>query len=176
MYIGKIRNSLINSQHCNKIVQPTFSMPVEKFRDLLLSPWCRPWSGYGCHTLTFYDKSFLCDGQGTVRQAILYADRSCSLLGLTWPDTWQQCLSDCLHFGSKSEINDSAYWKIQWTLDIANSDTYLIVPSDIKENCLDAFPFFIYISTSVVSNYWYLKANFLGPEHLLWDIDNVNWT
>ena len=28
--------------------------------------------------LKFYVKVFLCDGQGTVRRAILYVDRSCS--------------------------------------------------------------------------------------------------
>ena len=34
---------------------------------------------------------------------------------------------------------------------------FLKVPPYIKEYCLD-FPIFIYISTPLISNYWYLKA------------------
>ena len=38
----------------------------------------------------------------------------------------------------------------------------------IKENsyCLDLLPIILYISTPVISNYWYLKVNFLRPENL----------
>ena len=35
---------------------------------------------------------------------------------------------------------------------------------------------FPYISTSVTTNYWYLKVNFLEPENLLWDISSLGWT
>ena len=47
-----------------------FSSHVRKFRELLLSLW--RWH----HTSKFYVKVF-CHGQGPVRQAILYGDRSC---------------------------------------------------------------------------------------------------
>ena len=38
--------------------------------------------GYGCHTSKFYGKFFSCDGQGAVRQAILYEGRSFSASAL----------------------------------------------------------------------------------------------
>ena len=58
-------------------VKCIFSSPVRKLRELLLSRW--PWRGCGhwCHTLKIYVKVFLCYGQGTVRRAILYGDRTC---------------------------------------------------------------------------------------------------
>ena len=36
--------------------------------------------------------------------------------------------------------------------------------------------FVIYISISVISNWWYLKVNFLGSENLLSDISSLEWT
>ena len=53
-----------------------FSSAVRQYRELLLSPW----SGHGHHTFKVLQQRFFsCDGQGAVRQAILYADRSCSI-------------------------------------------------------------------------------------------------
>ena len=35
-------------------------------------------------------------------------------------------------------------------------------------------PCFYWHTTPVISNYWYLKVNFLGPDNILWDISTVN--
>ena len=45
--------------------------------------------------------------------------------------------------------------------------SYLKVPYYVKEYGLNTFPIFLYISTPVISNNWYLKVKFLGPENLL---------
>ena len=47
------------------------------YMELVLLPLRGGWCGCGHHTSKFYDKVFLCDGLGAVRQAILFADRSC---------------------------------------------------------------------------------------------------
>ena len=38
------------------------------------------------------------------------------------------------------------------------------------------FPYFIYISTPIILNYWYFKVNFLRPENLSWDISSLEWS
>ena len=50
--------------------------------------------------------------------------------------------------------------------DMSDSDIseYLLIKKNVVWIC---FPTFLYISTPVISNYWYLKVNFLGPENLL---------
>ena len=50
-----------------------FSLSVGKYRELLLSPM--QWHGIGVTLWKFYNQDVLCDGQGTVRQAILYVDK-----------------------------------------------------------------------------------------------------
>ena len=57
-----------------------FSLPVWKNRELFLSLWCRRWHGFGHHTLKFYIKVFLSSRQGSARRAILYGERSCTVL------------------------------------------------------------------------------------------------
>ena len=52
---------------------------------------------------------------------------------------------------------------IQFTPVVSYSD-YSGVSSYIKEYSLDTLPTFLYISASVISDYWCLKVNFLGPE------------
>ena len=59
--------------------------------------------------------------------------------------------------------------ELQSVLAISNTD-YLKVPSYIKECSLLIF---IYFSTPVISNYCYLKVNFMGPENLLCDISSL---
>ena len=49
---------------------------------------------------------------------------------------------------------------------------YLKVTSYIN----DKFSFFSFSKTIFISNYWYLKVNFLGPENLLWDTSNLGST
>ena len=48
-------------------------------------------------------------------------------------------------------------------MDYANEET--ICSDDtrfIKEYSLDTYPIFLYISTPLIPNYWYLKVNFLA--------------
>ena len=52
---------------------------------------------------------------------------------------------------------------------------YLKLPSYIKEYSLNTISKFIKISYPDISNYWYLKVNFLVPENLLWDISSLGW-
>ena len=52
--------------------------------------------------------------------------------------------------------------------------TLVISKTDVSEDrliskniFLHTSQFFLYNSTPAISNYWYLKVNFLGPENLL---------
>ena len=40
----------------------------------------------------------------------------------------------------------------------------------------NTYHIFMFISIPFISNYWYLKVNFLVPENLLWDIRSLRWT
>ena len=55
--------------------------------------------------------------------------------------------------------------KLQWTLVISNTDIskYHL----ISKNIVGDISYFLYISALDISNYWYPKVNFLGPENLL---------
>ena len=53
---------------------------------------------------------------------------------------------------------------------------YFKESSYMKEYISDASPIFLYTSASDISNYWYLKVNFLIPENLLWGIRRLKWT
>ena len=53
---------------------------------------------------------------------------------------------------------------------------YFKVPSGIKEDSLDTITMFHCVSVPDISDYWYLKVNFLGPENLLWDISSLRWS
>ena len=68
----------------------------------------------------------------------------------------------------------SCLWQVQLILDILNADIWKY--SFYQEFSLATIPTFINISTSVMSNYWYLKVSFLVPENLLWDISSLGWT
>ena len=38
---------------------------------------------------------------------------------------------------------------------------------------LDMYPIFLYISNRVISNYWYLRVNFLPPGNLLCNVSSL---
>ena len=60
---------------------------------------------------------------------------------------------------------------IQSTLDIPNTD---ISKDPLIYNKQSGHYFiFVFISIPILSNYWYFKVNFLGPENLLWDISSL---
>ena len=54
-------------------------------------------------------------------------------------------------------------------------DISVYPPSCSKDYSRDTLPVFRNISTLVISNYWYLKVNFLGTENLLWDTSSLRW-
>ena len=69
---GSLPSTIAPPDHPHQILR-LFSLPVQKYKKLLLSLWCGHWH----RILKFYNKFLLCDRQGTVKQAVLYVDRSC---------------------------------------------------------------------------------------------------
>ena len=61
------------------------------------------------------------------------------------------------------------------SLVLNNRHLHFTVSSYIQEYCsgIHVFPVFIYLSTSVISTYWYLRVDFPGLENLeipvVWD-------
>ena len=52
---------------------------------------------------------------------------------------------------------------------MSNTDItkYPYISKNVVLDIFPIFPYIIIISTPVISDYWYLKVNFLGPENLL---------
>ena len=60
-----------------------------------------------------------------------------------------------------------SYSSIKCTVSSLCLKHYLTVPSYIREYNLNLFPFFfIFISSTYITNFCYLKVNFLGAENL----------
>ena len=64
-----------------------------------------------CFTLKFYDKVFLCDWQGAVRRAILYADSSCFTYSFTYVFVFHKCVySDFVFIFAEDYANKYDYF------------------------------------------------------------------
>ena len=87
---------------------------------------------------------------------------------------WSQFLLYLSEKSYRTEHWFASWLYIQWTRGISNTfiSKYLL----ISKNSVNTRLFFLYSSAPFISNYRYLKVNFLGPENLLWDISSFEWT